>query len=788
MKAIFRNFRVTVSRFRLASALNVLGLGVAFAAFIIILIRVDYEYTFDTAYKKSGRIYRVESTLVPAGAGLSSREAYTSFCARPLMEMMIPSVPQIESYAIMYSAPSEGYVKYETAAGEQAGMMMPFRMVSPGILEVFDMEIVEGDVLRFAEPGQALLPESLARKMYGEAPAAGRRIVRSDGSSLTVGGVYRDFPENTGIGNDVKINLGDAYRNDWTEWALLLFVALARDASPDEAAGILTDFFEKTGMGKQMGISGQTSFRLNPVEEIYYRHDTSLDIAPKGNRTMTGVLLLIAWLVVVIAAINFINFSTALMPARIKSINTRKILGESTARLRVALVFEALGICLAAYLLALGIVSLFNAAGFPFLLPASAGIGEKWLPAFLLACGTGLVAGVYPAFYMTSFQPALLLKGTFGVSPAGRRLRVILTGFQFMISTGLIITVFFIRLQNRYMYNMEGTMNDRRIATVSLDRDLMAGHADRLVETLKSDPSVEDVAFSDWPVGFLDYYPYTYSKSPENEDMMYYFLPVSYNFPEMAGLKMTAGRGFEKTDVSMPEERLILNELAARQFGVKPGDRLANGSLVIGIVEDFHFMNLRRKIEPVALTVKQFQNGALHPSIYVRTDGNAGRAVKQIKAAIAEIDPLYPVDIRFYDRLFEEAYGEERKTSAQITLFCLLAVIISLMGVFGLVTFETQYRRKEISLRKVMGATGAEILWLFNRKFARIIAVCFLPAASLAWYGTEQWLQSFACRIPLYWWVFVLSPAAVWAVTFITVTVQCRQVAAGNPADYLKCE
>lgn len=374
------------------------------------------------------------------------------------------------------------------------------------------------------------------------------------------------------------------------------------------------------------------------------------------------------------------------------------------------------------------------------------------------------------------------------MSPAGRRLRVLLTGLQFIISTGLIITVFFIWLQNRYMLHMDGTMNDSRIATVTLDKDMMSKHADVLIDRLKSAPSVTEVAFSEWPVGFLDYYMYTYSKSPENEDMMYYFLPVSFNFADMMGLEIIEGRDFEKTDVTLQEEPLILNESAARQFNIKPGDRLTNGKPVIGIVRDFHFMNLRKKIEPMALTVKQFQYGVLQPTIYVRTAGHVNRAVNQIKAIIAEVDPLYPVDIRFYDQQFEQAYQKERKASAQITLFCMLAVIISLMGVFGLVTFETQYRRKEISLRKVMGATVAEILWMFNKKFVRIVAVCFLPAILVARYGTERWLQVFAYRIPLYWWVFVLSLSVVIVITFITVTIQSWRVAADNPIDYLKNE
>lgn len=778
MKAIFRNFLVTLRRFRLASALNILGLSVAFAAFIVIMIQVRHEQTFDTCYKKSGRIYRVESTLIPTESNLSSRETYTAFCARPLIEMLLPSVPQVESYAIMYGGSSEIYAKYETEEGESRGIMIPVRKTSDGFTDVFTPEIIEGTAVSLSEPGKALLPESLARKMFGQTSPIDRIVTLPDGTFFIISAVYKDFPENTSLINDVKINLAEEYKNDWTDWALTLFVTLAPETSPEEAATQLTDFFGKTGMGKQMGFTHEVSFRLTPIEEIYYHHDISLDIAPKGNRMITNLLLSIALLIIAIAGANFLNFSAALTPARIKSIQIRKILGESTAKLRFALIFEAVGICLLSFLLALCWVG-----GFGLLKNT-----DILLPAFFLAGTVGIVTGIYPAFYMTSFRPALILKGTFGMSPAGRKLRIVLTGFQFLISTGLITAAFFIWLQNRHMYSMESIMNNSCIAMVTLDKEIMSGQGELLIEKLKSASSVSDVTSSDWPVGFLDYYLYTYSKSPEGEDIMYYFIPVSPNFTEVMGLDIIEGRSFDKTDKTSQEEKLILNELAARRFNVKPGDKFANGSQVIGIIRNFHFMNLRKKIEPMALSSKQDQNTTLQPTLYIHITGDTHTAVKQIKASIAAIDPLYPVDVQFYDRQFEQTYQKERDTSARITLFSLLAVIISLMGVFGLVTFETQYRRKEIGIRKIMGATVTEILIIFYKKFAWIVFACFLLAVPVVWYGVNKWLQAFTYRIPLYWWVFVLSLFIVMVITFVTVTLQSWRTATSNPVHSLKSE
>lgn len=335
---------------------------------------------------------------------------------------------------------------------------------------------------------------------------------------------------------------------------------------------------------------------------------------------------------------------------------------------------------------------------------------------------------------------------------------------------------------------MKGIMNDKQIVSVTLDKDMFLNERDVLLKELELYSSVEDVAFSDWLVGFQDYYPYTYTKSAEDEDMRYYFIPVSPNFTDFMGLTILEGRGFEERDVSIQEERLVINELAAKQFKVKPGDRLANACLVIGIIQNFNFMNLRKEIEPMALTNKIIPSGVLMPTIYVRTAGNAHQAVEQIKAGVAKIDPLYPVDVKFYNQQFEQTYQKEKKTSSQITLFSLLAIIISLIGVFGLVTFETQFRRKEISIRKAMGADVFEILLMFNKKFVRIVIISFVLATPIVWYSIDSWLQSFAYQTPIYWWVFVLSLLIVTLMTFLTVTLQSWRIITANPIRFLKSE
>ncbi|MDR0748342.1 MAG: ABC transporter permease [Tannerellaceae bacterium] len=793
MKALFRHFFTTLRRFKQASALTVFGLSAAFAAFMLIMVQVRRERTFDSSFIKSGRIYRVESTMLPAESSLSSVESYTAFLARPLVEMLVPAIPQIESYTLIHGAASDRYVQYENEKGERFGLLMPCNKVLEGFETVFDMEMTEGAASSLKESGHVLLPQSLAKRMFADGQAVGKRIFpQSPGAaSFIVGGVYRDFPENTSIANTMKTGIGEENKSDWMDWTYQLFVVLTPGASPGEVAARLKDLFDTTGIGKQMGFGEHTVFRLNLLEDIYYRHDTNLDIAPKGNRSTTHLLLSIALLVIGVAAINFLNFSTALTPVRIKGINIRKVLGSSARMLRATLLFEAVGMCLIAFLLSLIWVFLFEVSGLSSMLLVSVRLAEYsciGLSTFVLSVLTGLLAGIYPAYYMTSFHPARVLKSSFGIGYTGRTFSILSTGFQFVISIGLIIAALFVWLQQAYLYRMETGLNDKQVAVVNIDKDSMSGRIGLLMEKLKDSPLIDEVSFSDWPVGFLDYYPYTYTQSPKGEELRFYYIPVSYNFASMMRLDITAGRGFEKNDAASKERKLIFNESAARQFAVKPGDRLSDGSSVTGIIRDFHFMNLRKPLEPMALRICDVEDELQWPVLYIRTFGSRKESADEIRACIATIDPQYPVDIRFFDQQFNETYREERKTSVQITLFGLLAVLISLMGVFGLVTFETQYRKKETGIRKVLGATAGEICWMFAGKFVWIVSGCFLIAAPLAWFGVKKWLESYPCQTPLYGWVFVLAFVIVLSITLITVMAQSRYAATMNPVSSLKNE
>ena len=779
-----RNFLVTIKRFKLACGLNIVGLSVAFGAFIVILMQVSYERGFDKGYPR--QVYRVE---------VKDSTMHEAILARPMIDVLLAGSPAIAQGTMRPCYLDNRYVSLERN-GAKVAYIEPYTTIYPDDFEVFGYELTEGTREAFDDHTKLILPQSMARKFFGTESAIGKLVTFEMGekSTVEVGAVYRDFPANSSVPNCIKQKIApEEHKNSWGAQNYWCFVTLWPGSDPEEAARQMTQAY--AAFGKPDWISGEPNFILQPIEEVYYDKTVGYDTAPKGNRTTMTLLLSIALLVIGIAAVNFVNFATSLTPLRIKNINTRKVLGSSVGTLRAELIFESVGISLLGFGLGLLWVYLLADTGFNELI--SGGIsfstysGVIWL-GLGVALGVGILAGIYPAVYTTSFPPALVLKGTFGLSPKGRKLRTALIGFQFVVSLGLIVAAMFMQLQNRYMRSLDTGMDHDQVVIVNLSRDLAKSEMkNTLVNRLKEDASIEDVAFSGMRVGCSDTYMRWGRGLADGRSIHFTCLPVSWNFCRVMGLPTIEGRDFEEED-DLRTGAFIFNQTAMSEFDMTLDDRVFGHRSdlvpIVGVVKDFNFASLRNEIAPMCFY--QFGKEAWYDLsvAYIKIKGDPFAGAAHIKRTVAELDPLYPVDIEFYDTVFDALYRKELKVTTLITVFSLLAVVLSLVGVFGLVVFETQYRRKEIGVRKVMGATVAEILAMFNRSFVRLVLICFVVAAPLAWYGVREWLGTFAYRTPVYWWVFAVSLAIVLFITLATVTIQSWRAATANPVEAFKTE
>ena len=533
--------------------------------------------------------------------------------------------------------------------------------------------------------------------------------------------------------------------------------------------------------------------RLVPLTDIYYMNETQDGgTFRSGNKEVTALLFGIALLIVIVAAINFTNFSTSLTPLRIKSINTQKVLGSSDTLLRRSLLIEAALISFIAWLVSLVIVwGLDWAEALPFI-EADLSLVSNLPIVFLcgiVALVIGWLAGIYPAYYITSFPPALVLKGSFGLSPSGRKLRTTLICVQFVVSIVLIIGACFVQIQNSYMRNFSLGFDKDQVAIVELNETMYNKHHDTYVNRLKENPGIEDVAFAMEKVGSKDGYN-TNGGNYKGKDFQYFIIIASSNFLRVMGIPVIEGRDFSKADELSDHVSYIFNRTAMEGLDMQVGDAFDSYSPghLIGFSDDVKFTSLRGGEDNIAFLVGNF--GYSLPISYIRLKAGSDihAVVGHIQETMRELDPSYPFNIEFYDEIFNHLYRKEENLRDLVTVFSLLAIIISLVGVFGLVVFETQYRRKEIGIRKVHGATVGEILLMFNKAYLRIVGICFVIAAPIAWQGVRMWLEGFAYKTPIHGWVFLIALLIVTVITLLTVSFQNWKAANENPVNSIKSE
>ena len=786
MKTILRNFLSILRRFKTAAALNLLGLSVAFAAFLIIMAQVNYEWSFERTHPQARRIVR---------AGLEQGATTATIHARALLDAILASSPHIETGTLVNPFVGDKYII--TGEGEQRrGFREPFVTCYPDITRIFGFSFLEGEATCLNDPEKIIIPQSMAGRLFGDASAVGQTIfvneylwTKEEPRTLTVGGVYRDFPGNTQLTNAVYTAIDRTMQGDWSSSNFICYLLLNGEDPAQVEAGI-NERFDFSPIWNPN--HEEASIRLMPLNDIYLSDNDEFGLFKTGNVNTLRVLSGIALLIILIAGINFTNFSISLAPARVKSINTQKILGASTRSLRGALVSEALTTTFVAWLAALVVVHLLDRYQLLSFIEADLGLGQHLplvLATGLIALGTGLLAGLYPAWYVTSFQPAMAIKGSFVFSRPARALRTGLVGFQYVISIGLIVGAGFMQLQNNYMQTYNQGFDKDRIAIVELNSSIYQTSRDAYVNGLKGHPAIEDVAFARQKMGTQDSYT-TYGMKHADQEFYTYVIEVSPNFLRVMGIPVVEGRDFLPSD-NLPGAELtyIFNREVQMEQLIEPEDIVGMASWgnlpgrTAGIVGDLKFTSLRQGADRITFMVNPQQQ--LMPVSFIRLSAGAdiASAVAHIRSTLSGIDPSYPFDIEFYDEVFHQLYRKEEYMNRAVGLLSLLAIIISVMGVFGLVLFETQHRRKEIGIRKVHGASLGNILAMFNRTYLRIVCVCFAVAAPVAWWAVSRWLENFAYRTPLYWWVFAAAFAIIGLITLATVSFQCRQAAQSNPVE-----
>lgn len=783
--------------------LNIVGMAMAFAALYVIMVQVNFDLGYNKKVKDSDRIYAI-----------SMPDWYTpgnwkTTLSRPLCENVINNVSCVECGGT--TSIGKGYYseKFFLQEDGNSSFYLNVSQSSLGAFKVFSVEAVEGSIDNIVPWKDLVISDTKAEKLglhVGD-------VIYSHNHGATmqqynIAAIYKHFPSNTDLSEiECFVNMGDLNIDLFSEWSYPYFVKLnsADDIEPFEKQAF--DYVVKTfnNMANEHGeelseedrkeAESRLKIKLFPFDEMYFEKTIS-SAGRSGSKTTTYTLLAIAILVIVIAFINFINFFFALVPVRLKSVNTRKILGASRSNLVFGIVVESVVMIIVALALAAGIVKLFCGSTFAALIPCSALISNNIAIAFGTALGgivLAIISSLYPALYITAFPPAFALKGSLGTASKGMAFRVGLICFQFIVSLILIICASFVTMQRQYMLHYDMGFDRSNLLQVNTSSKIAAMRESATSE-LKNNPEIKDVTFASGDI--VTSFRMDWGRPFKGEQINFKCYPVQHNFLDFMGIEIVEGRNFTDSDELCDNGVFIFNEAARDKFGLTLEDKIHGHQTetdIVGICKNFNYKALSEGIEPFALYIFGKNPWTTLNTLYIRTQPGADipTLIDWIKTKLNEMDPSVPkdeFDVMFFDSRLDSEYGRERNTSRIILLFTVLAITISLMGVFGLVMFEAEHRRKEIAIRRINGASVVDVLKMFNIKFIRIVIVCFVLSIPISWLIVDAYLKGFAYRMPTHWWVFFSAFLSVMIVTLIVVTLRCLSAALSNPIKSIKTE
>ena len=784
-------------RYRLATLLNLLGLGVAVATFYLFMTQVIYNRTYNHNIHNYEHMYRLE---IYGNFG----DVWGANVCRPFVTIL-KDIPQIKNVTYISPYVNETDVK----VGNRTITVPSINMGKPGI-EFFTGKLLSGSSKTCGEGYNVIVNRSTAEKMFGTANAAGKTFEGENGdgskTTVTVVGVSEDMPDNCTLPNGVYICENESVMNDWSEWSFNVYMLLDDGANPKKVErAIKLAFMKVNGVSekdeKRFDKEVNMKFRISPMDDIYFSGVGKQD---KGNRNLVGVLTVASVFVLFIAMLNLLNFSLSEIPMRMRGINTRRVMGASIGSLRLKMIMENVMLAFVALLIGIVLVIAFQRSETCMkLVSGDIHFSSHMVLAAVMAVSAlvvGALSAVVPAFYSTSFTPAMVLKGSFGLSPRGRRLRMAIMAVQFCLAFALTIYIGVMSSQSSYIFNSDYGFNKNEVFYTWLSDEAKA-KKDAVRAELKKLPFVESVGFAQNAIGTSDGY-MGWGRGDGDHHMVLQVLPCDYEYLRTMQLKIVEGRDFRESD--MKTGAYVLNKTAMAQYKwLVVGDSIGRQSNwgsqsnynIVGVCNNFKLKSMRCDNSNVAVAFVIFgpdmaEWGDRCGQVFVRVAKNQDKieAKRRIAEVLNRLDGSQKYEMWFLDDDLQQTYVEEFRFISQVKLFAIICIIITIIGVFSLTMFETEYRRKEIAIRKVMGSSIGSVVRLFAMRYALPLVVAFVVAAPVGWWLSNSWLQSFAEHTPIHWWLFPLSFVLVSAVVVITVIIQSWRVATANPVESIKTE
>lgn len=807
---MFKNYFKTawrnIKRHKAYSAINIFGLAIGIAACLLIIQYVSYELGYEDFQVNKDRIYRVEQDRYDNGK-LSTQWAAGAYGVGNNFKA---AIPEIDDYVKVI-----GNGRVTADVGNQPLKIEKVFFTNPSFFSIFTYPIIAGnknDLLK--EPYTAALSETTAKKIFGSTNVVGKILQLNKKDNYTINAVYKDAPANTQLKPDLLLSYetfkklttdsaGNGPENAW-EWdGCLTYLLLHKGADPAVVEKKFIPVVKKFTDEDMKKYNAGVVYHLQPLTDIHLYSHYMLEPGENGDGKTVYLLLGIAFFIVVIAWVNYINLATARAITRAREVGVRKAVGSQRGQLVIQFLSESAVLNGFALLIAIAIVVVaipgFNTLSGQQLSFSLLSQTNFWISLIALFLIGVFLSGLYPAFVLSGFNPIEVLKGKLGTTKQGSLLRKSLVVFQFTASLFLLMGTITVYQQIQFMRKQSLGLNINQTLIipppiVGIDSTFLQKMT-AFKQELQQKASVQNITVSTsipgepvgWNAGGIKLVGQDESKSKQ-----YRVIGVDYDYLKTYGLKIIAGRPFDKAFGS-DKHSVIFNEKGIQQLGFdKPQDAIGkkidfwgDQYIIEGVTENFHQQSLREAYEPLILRLIPDVNG----SISIKT--SATNATQNISAAKTEWNKFFPgntFEYFFLDDHFDEQYKSDQRFGQVFGLFTSLAILVACLGLFGLASFTTLQRTKEIGIRKVLGASVINILNLLYREFALLLIIAFLIATPIAWITTSKWLQGYAFRISLQWMFFVIPFFIITCIAFITVSYQSVRAAITNPVKSLRTE
>ncbi|MEO6135052.1 MAG: ABC transporter permease [Ginsengibacter sp.] len=810
---MFKNYFKTAFRNLVKSkgftTINIIGLAAGLATCLLIILYVTDEMSYDKFNQKVEQIYRVDADVQFGG-----HHFVLASTPDPLGPALKREFPQVKQYVRL-----RDHGGLMIKKGDQNIPEDKVLLADSTLFDVFTLPMISGDSrTALVNPNSVVITESMAKKYFpgiGNNDIVGKTLTVDDTSLYKITGLIKDVPEASHFHYDFFVSIYGQlapYETDqWTSNNFNTYIVLDKNADPKKLIARLDPFVMKNVAPefKSMNLTEEEfkkqgnylHYDLMPLSRIHLYSQKDGELEANGNIQYVTIFSLIALFILLIACVNFMNLSTARSAGRAKEVGVRKVLGSLRKHLISQFLIESLLISFVAMILALVIAGLllpsFNLlSGKNFSLNAF--LSPWLLPSLLLlVIIVGLLAGMYPAFYLSSFKPVAVLKGKLAGGLKTSWLRSGLVIFQFAISIFLIIGTLVIYTQLNYIRNKD--IGYKRDQVLVIKHTYVLGNSEKVFkEELLKLSGVQQVTMTGYlpTAGWRSDSPLFPKPTLDTKDAVSTQIwRIDEDYIPTLQMKMAQGRNFSK-DFSTDSSGIIINEAFAKLIGYKDAlnkplyynvDFPQKGAIkynIIGVVKNFNFNSLHENVTPLVFLFSP-QTGSM--AIRIKTD-HADQLISSIENTFKKLAPGMPFSYSFMDADFNKTYKAEQKMGGLSITFSALAILIACLGLFGLITFAASQRTKEIGIRKVLGASVSNVTSMLSKDFLKLVFIAALVSFPLAWWAMSQWLQGFAYRVQLNWWIFAIAGLAAILIAMITISFQAIKAAIANPVEALRAE